>query len=340
MKGLFARRARASVGWFVPMNHSNFDKLPASVWIRCLQLLPYLKELGFESTVNDLNARTDVAVFVRWQNDAAHERALSLKKQGTPIVFDLCVNYFDEAVALGVGAAVTRRHIEDCLRMVALADVVTTASCYIAERARQHHGRVVYIPDSIDPSHFQYSKRGRDFDRRPLRAVWCGVAPKAIELEPLLPLLSSSGIDLTVIADRPPDLTLRTESGEQTFAYTYRRWAYRTFPRDLLEGEICLSHRRLDNEYNQGHSHFKIGVFLAAGVPALASQVPSYCEILDRHECGAVCRSFEEWQAALELILKDRSVLKQWGQCAKAAMEPYATPRVAAQYAEIFESLR
>jgi hypothetical protein len=109
---------------------------------------------------------------------------------------------------------------------------------------------------------------------------------------------------------------------------------------DILDGDICLSHRRIDNPYNQGHSHFKIGVFLGAGVPALASPVPSYREILDHHDCGRLCVSLEDWAEVLNQIEDDRPLLERWGRQAKAAMEPYSTDRVSQQYVALFESLR
>jgi hypothetical protein len=110
--------------------------------------------------------------------------------------------------------------VADCLRMLSVADVVTTASTYIATRARQHHEHVVCLPDSIDLRHFNVSKDEEDLRHRSLHAVWSGVAVKAFELEPLLPLLDARGIGLTVISDCPPPLA---------FPYVFRRWQYKTF---------------------------------------------------------------------------------------------------------------
>lgn len=331
---------RLKVGWFIPVNHPNYDKLAASLWIRCLQLIPYLEAHGIQSTVNDASARPDVAVFVRHQDDTAYDTARRLKDDGVPVVFDVCVNYFHEAQVPELGVVVTPHLVDECLRMVALADVVTTASRHIAERAQAHHDRVVYVPDSVNRSHFRFSKGEAEFDRRPIRAVWSGVAPKAVELEPILPLLAERSIPLTVIAERPPALKVRSTSGVRDFEYTYREWRYESFPREILGGEICLSHRRTDNPYNQGHSHFKIAVFLSAGVPALASPVPSYRDILDQHECGTICESPEDWAGAFDRIVSDPGLLKHWSRQCRAAVECLSTDRVARQYVDVFQSLK
>ncbi len=36
---------------FIPVSHRNLNRMSASVWIRCLQLLPYLEEHGIRYPV-------------------------------------------------------------------------------------------------------------------------------------------------------------------------------------------------------------------------------------------------------------------------------------------------
>lgn len=318
-----------SVAWFLPVRHRNFDRMPASVWIRCLQLIPYLEERGIRCTVNAGLAGADVCVLVRMQDDMAYRIAREARQQGRRVVFDLCVNYFDATGLLGDGYGVTRQHVEECLRMVALADVVVAASRYIEERAQQVHPRVVYLSDSIDRRHFSLEKRyaaeaGRG---EGLTAIWCGYASKAPELEPVLPLLEKRGIGLTVVADRKPPLAGRSH---------FIRWRYASAPRDLLSGDFCIAPRQLDTPYNLGHSLFKIGVFLAQGVPAVASPVPSYREVLIPGRTGLLGDSPAEWEEALDRVREDPDVLRAWSRKAREMMRPYLTEQIADGYAALF----
>ena len=269
-----------SVAWFIPVRHTNFDRMPASVWIRCLQLIPYLERLGIRSSVNDRSVRADITVLVRMQDEAAHRIARAARERSSRIAFDLCVNYFDESGLLGDGYGVTRAHVEECLRMVSVADVVLTASPYIEQRARQFHPRVRCLPDSIDRLHFRLDKAYSS--PHPVTAIWCGYSIKANELTPFLALLAKRKIPLTIVSDRKPVLPLPFE---------FVRWRYASAPRDLLRGDFCIAPRQLETPYNLGHSLFKIGVFLAQGVPALASPVPSYREILIHERTGLLCQS-------------------------------------------------
>ena len=113
------------VSWFVPVNHRDYNAMPASVWIRCLQLIPFLEERGVRCVVNDPQVRGDICVFVRWQNEEAQELARKLKQRGFRIVFDLCVNYFDETGLLGKNMGVTRERVMEAQRMVAVSDAIT-----------------------------------------------------------------------------------------------------------------------------------------------------------------------------------------------------------------------
>jgi glycosyltransferase involved in cell wall biosynthesis len=318
-----------TVAWHVPVRHRDFDRMPASVWIRCLQLLPHLERHGVRSVVNEPRVPADVAVFVRSQDARALAAARAAKARGARVVVDLCVNYLDETGLMPGGYGVLARHVDECRAMLALADAVTAASEFIAARARQAAAHVEYLPDSIDAAHF--SLRKRHDPTAPPVAIWCGVSVKAAELEPVLPRLVKRGIPLVVVSDARPTLSIPFE---------FLRWRHATAPRDLLRGDVCIAPRDVDNAYNRGHSFFRIGVFLAQGVPVLAGAVPSYAEVLRPGDNGLVCTTGEEWDAGLDTLLADRARLGRWSAAAVAAIAPYSTEAVSARYADFFHALR
>jgi len=318
------------IAWFIPVKHRNYNAMSASIWIRCLQLLPYLEERGISCKVNEPDAEADIAVFVRWQNESALEIAQRQKMQGRHIVFDLCVNYFDQTELFKGGYGSIAERVEECRRMAEIADVITCASDFIARRASDFHPRAVYLPDSIDNRHFKFRKPEHDFRRVELRAIWSGVSSKANELESILPLLYRHGIPLVVISDQKPRLSID---------YRFVRWSYKTFPRRILDGEICVAPRRVDNPYDRGHSLFKIGIFMAEGVPAIASPVPSYTEVIDDGKAGVLCQSQEEWEEALRVAKNEQDILTAWSGQASEKMKRYYTEYIAEQYMALFKEL-
>jgi glycosyltransferase involved in cell wall biosynthesis len=116
-------------------------------------------------------------------------------------------------------------------------------------------------------------------------------------------------------------------------------WQYETFPKKIVRGEFCLSYRTVDNPYNLGHSLYKIGVFMAQGVPAIASPVPSYIEVLGTTNSGKICSSLNEWGATLDRIMEDRQTLKTWSTHARQVMETYSTDVVSHKYVDLFQRL-
>jgi hypothetical protein len=285
--------------------------------------------------VNDTDATATVAVFVRRQDEPTLRLAERLRARGARVAFDLCVNYYDDSGMAAGGYGVTRRHVDECLAMTAVADVIIAASAFIAERARAHHARVEYLPDSVDRAHFSLTKtheRPRRWWRRagPPTAIWCGVSVKAAELEPWLGLFAKRRMRLVVISDRRPRLSV---------SFRYVRWRHATVPRELLRGDVCVAPRGIDSAYNRGHSFFKIGMFMAEGIPAVASPVPSYRELVVPDRNGMLCDTPAEWEETLDRIVGDPGVLARWSPAAQQAMAPYTTEAMATQYARLFASL-
>lgn len=323
----------------------DYDNVPGAVWIRCLQLIPFLKKLGIQNTVNQYSTYSDISLFVRWQNDDAYKTAIELKSKGQKIIFDLNVNYFDKVIIKELdkmsnnAGPVTQSHIDDCHRMLEISDLVICASEYIASKARKYHPNVICLPDSINREHFNLNKDINEFLKLEINAIWSGVKPKYIELKQLLPILNKHKIELKIISDR--EIQWR-KSVFPWFRYTRlhnMKWSYNTFPQNILKGEICVAPRKLDNTYNMGHSFFKIGVFLAQGIPALASPVPSYKEILQNNFNGRICNNLIDWKMAIEEIADTPKILLNWSRNAEKSIMPFYTNKISEQYVNILNRL-
>jgi hypothetical protein len=302
----------------------------ASVWIRCLQLLPYLREAGADCPINSPRAPSDIAVFVRWQDAKALKLAKKLKKRGRRIVLDLCVNYYDSTGIFEGGYGSKEAQVQECLRMTEVADLVICGSEFIRQRAQEHHPRAVYLPESIDGRHFSRTKDYSALSETGLSAAWSGQSAKTKELAEIYPLIAERGISLVIISDRKPSMP---------GPFHFIPWSYHTFPESITRGDFCVSPRATDNPYDLGHSHFKIGVFMAEGVPALASPLPSYTEVIEKTGGGRLCRTRKEWEDALDTILSDRQVLTKWSSAAREGMKDYATDVIAKRYLQLFREL-
>ena len=317
------------ISWFIPpviklpwQKRYNYDKVMASVWIRCFQLIPYLRELGIESEINTWNRSTRVAVFLRQWDTGMQQLALKLKKKGVKIIVDTPVNYFScQDLAPFKGKA---KQEFDCF--VRLADAVFCPSAYIARFGEKKGFQMFYLPDSINFKHFSMKKEPIVLKTKPV-LIWSGVEVKSCALNFLAPAIRKNAWEVVIISERPPALD---------FKYSYVKWSYKAFPDALLKGSIGIFPRRIEDEYDKGHSFFKIGVFLAQHIPVICSKVSSYNDILT--DSNSICPNtleVKEWENSIRSLISGEKKI-----CFDDnPVEQYSTFEVAKKYQQIFNQM-
>lgn len=317
--------------WMIPEypNYQDYNRVLASVWIRCLQLLLPLKRLGHESIINKPSAKADIAIFFRIQDRNAQSIMEEMKKKGTKTIFNVVVNYYERVGNLNK-VSISDQQISDCIRMTELADKVIVSSRFLLGPASRHNKNTVYIPDTVSREHFRCTKRREDFFKDVLDLRWAGHAVKASFLNDFYPAFKDLPVKFTVIAEKRPDLD---------FPFEFIKWDYRSFPQDITAGDICISPRIIDNSYDQGHSNFKIMVFLAQGVPALVSPQDSYLEVIRDHYNGFVCEGIDQWRERVIYLLSHRDILPEMSLNAIESSTPYLTENIIRDYEQVLYSL-
>ncbi|GEM_PF-1888640 len=325
---------KQTITWFVPerpwkrflrpwsSSHWHPDHSLGSVWIRGHQIAPYLQQKDYSVLCNKISPLPDIAVFLRRYGAEDVLLAQRLKNRGAKIIVDVVANYFSQA---------SSQQKDPFLKLIGLADQIWTVSPFLKEAASAHHPDVHFIPDSVNPHHFY--KRNipntTTAEKPPLTIGWAGVSPKASFLAMLTPILrpaiEQKKLRVMIISDSRPQLS---------FPFEFRRWRYSCFPRDISTCDLCVAPRDLGNDYEKSHSFFKIGVFMAMGVPALASNVPSYQLLLEDGKAGAICHSPEEWEYHLSRYIATPELRMEWSRQSYQKMVPFLTPSVAEQIVE------
>lgn len=321
------------IGWFIPWHRTlkDYDRVLASVWIRCLELIGPLQELGYKSTINQPWAPMDIAIFVRLQGPWAQRLQRFLQLRRVKTIYSAIVNYYQYEGNMPTSSyAMSRQQIDNCIAMTIQANAVLTASRHILAQAQKYNPNAAYVPDSVGEKHFCLTKPVSDFERSPINLIWAGHASKAHFIDQVMASLQQLPVKLTVLAEHPPDLKT---------PFKFVRWRYETFPGEIIKGDICISPRVLDNSYDLGHSNFKIMVFLAQGVPALVSPQDSYVEVVRNGFNGYVCQTTEDWVTYLQAMLQDRSQLAEMSRNAIESAQPYLTETVLAHYDALFQRI-
>ena len=311
------------------------DLTMASVWIRGFQVAPYLIQRNYQVRCNITYPLPNVAIFLRRYGSDDVVLARKLKSEGVRIILDVIVNYFQtrNQTCQGYGGA-SQEIVDNFLRLVDLADQVWTVSPFLQQIASRFHPNVHFISDSVDPKHFIYRENRSPTDKKPITLGWSGIYQKVYDLEmiaPVLkPLIDSQKVKVLVITNKRPTLS---------FPFEFCRWRYYSFPAQIARCDLCIAPRLVDNDYDRGHSIFKIGAFMAMGVPALASPVPSYELLLRDGRAGVICNSPEDWDYHLNRYITNDEILEAARLAAQEKIMSYLTPVVAGQIDELIDKL-
>lgn len=317
-----------NVSWMVPRMRKwpwqkcyNYNRAIASVWIRCLQLIPFLEKSNIKSQINKWNGHTDIAVFLRrWDNEAL-KVAVRLKKKGVKIVLDTPVNYFSNQKLPQFSGSV----IEQFRKFADVADCIFCSSQFIAEFGNNLGYNTVCLEDSINHVHFL--NRRKKLNTEPLNLIWSGVSVKAGELNFLKKTIRENGWKLIIISDKKPDLEI---------PYHFVKWNYSTFPQEIVKGDVAVFPRRVDNDYDRGHSFFKIGVFLAEHVPVVCSPVPSYQRVMSKNTgCFVNTLSKADWGRAIVSISNNYSEVNFLDN----PISEFSTKKMSSRYKAVFSEL-
>ena len=256
------------IGWFVPPHNNKLKKImgispwspnhsAASVWIRGYQLGKSLNPDQYKVTINDYQSIPENGIFLRRYDSDDVSLAGYLKVRGCKINLAIMANYSEvhPGDQYGVGKS-TQERVANFRKLLNIADQVWTVSPYLMEIASQYRENVHIISDSFDTDYFKSCKKSKV--QKPIVFGWLGICTKIRDLETfksvLIPNISSKKIQLKIISNCRPELT---------FPIYCEKWNYHRFPNQFSHCDLGIAPRFVDNNYDRGHSLFKIGAFIA-----------------------------------------------------------------------------
>jgi glycosyltransferase involved in cell wall biosynthesis len=202
----------------------------------------------------------------------------------------------------------TCRRLEENLRV---ADMVTVSTEPLAVQMRQYNDNVVVVGNYVDAAVLNYPRPEWDG----LTVGWAGSATHAGDFAAVSPWLRE------FYRSRP---AVRWHSfghdyGPMTGA-TRRRF---TKWRDIVEdqGAYCASMRwdigiapLADTVFNRAKSDLKAREYMAAGIPAVYSQVAPYAATVRHGETGFLASTRKEWLEALGALANDPDLRERMGK--------------------------
>ena len=238
---------------------------------------------------------------------------------------------FDDAVYLPNVSAANRafawlKPVGQPARLVAGARAVAAGNAWLADWARrQRPGRppeeVEVIPTAVDTGRWTPGARARG----PLRLAWIGSHSTALFLEPLRAALARlaakhPGLELHVVGATFDAPGVRVVSHE---------WDERTEIECLRRADIGLAPLP-DDDWARGKCGLKLLLYMALGLPAVASRVGVHGGIVSHCVDGMLADTPEAFEPALETLLSDPALRERLGRAARATVEARYSVRVVA----------
>lgn len=300
-------------------------------------------------TLPALPARPDIAVFTKpyIYGDAERDRhasrfidaAETLKRNGTAVVFDQTDNLFADQ----------RR--DYALRMLELADAVSTCSTILGALIQEHAGRESWlVPDPLEGRRGEaaFDARSRGLWARlrgapadaPLRLLWFGGQPATFRAltrwrSELARLAHRQPLKLEVVMNRVPEVEAGVaQMAGDGIAVTLHAWSPAAMAERLADCDLVLLPTDSTNPRSFTASSNRLVAALWAGRFPIAGAIPSYLDFTDYAWVGDNPVAGIDWalahpQEVLERLRAGQARLEQ----------SFSTAAVGAAWGAMFEGL-
>ncbi|MBV9041196.1 MAG: glycosyltransferase family 4 protein [Acidimicrobiia bacterium] len=249
-----------------------------------------------------------------------------------PFVYD-----FDDAIFLDETSPANRavgrwRQTGNVQEIISRAAATTVGNGWLADYARQYSAHVHVLPTTIDVETYVPAPGPAG---GPVCIGWSGSHSTAKHLHTidgaLLEVLRRTTTTLRIIGDS----SYRLPGADRLTVLPWRRESELADLRPLDVGVMPLP----DDEWSKGKCGFKALLYMAMGVPPVASPVGVNTEIIQHGVNGYLAASEADWVDVLRLLADDAGLRRRVGNVARqTVVERYSGQRWARRFLEVLET--
>ncbi|UCC22924.1 MAG: glycosyltransferase family 4 protein [Planctomycetota bacterium] len=220
-------------------------------------------------------------------------------------------------------------HFRGFRRSVKLADMVITASSYLAEPALKLNQNVQVLPIGLAVGNYK-SSATTDSNGK-IRLVWIGSAATLQYLAEIKPALEETGahfdnLILRIICDDFFDL--------QNMQVEKRLWSEESRAGSLATSDIGLAPLP-DNRFTRGKCSFKVLEYGAARLPVIASPVGTNLDYVLDGVTGLFARNLQEWTTRITQLAEDPQLREKMGQAGSEQAKKFDVSIIGRQFVEL-----
>jgi len=322
--------------------HLVYEKETApSTRIRLVQMAPHLERRGYRCRLSayprsagarrDFAARVDAGHLVvlhrarPTRREAAWWRALPAR-----LVYD-----FDDAVMVGRrrglrGAIARRRRAAGFARALACADAASCGNAFLAS----HCGA---LPHAIVPSAvaLEVPRHVPRDPATPFRVGWVGRASNLRYVRAIAPALATLAerMPLVLICVSEEPLALRGCPVENV------TWSRDAEAAHVAGFDVGIMPLGPDDAWSRGKCAYKLLQYMAAGVPALGSDVGMNRELIRPGVNGCLAADLGDWERALAALAADAGLRARLGAAGRDTAQAYGYAAVADRLAALLDAV-
>lgn len=192
---------------------------------------------------------------------------------------------------------------------------ISCGNQYLAEYASQFNQQVIVNPTTVDTDAVHNPRLFPEINKTSTITIgWTGSHSTLKYLKAIQDVITAlekkySNLRFLVIADQKPDLNIQSME--------FLLWKKISEVQELLTIDIGIMPLP-DDDWSKGKCGFKALQYMALEIPTIASPVGVNSEIVDHGKNGFLCSTHEEWVTALELLVQDEALRKQFGKEGRA----------------------
>lgn len=261
---------------------------------------------------------------------------LFLERGGLPTAFDIDDPIFLAAMAYNDRSPLSR-FVKDpsrVYRIVERVDLTLAINEMIADHLRPHTPRVEVIPNAIPLE--RYAQKRVVEKAGPVRLGYSGSPSTMVQLEAVRTALDAASertaLELCVMGGKAPYRLARGETTELT-------WTSETEAANLASFDIGLAPAP-DEELYAYKSPVKVLLYMAVGLPVIASPFGMAARLVKHGETGFLAKTEADWTEAIVTLAGDPDLRARMGAAGRAIVErDYALSTLLPRVLDLFEKL-